>query len=339
MSGGVDSAVALLKRWMPAPAGRRDAAALDRSRPDPRPSACCSPEAVLAARATCHRLGLPARDARSAGGVPQRGRRALRAGLRARRDAEPVHPLQRQLPLRRALAFARRVGAAQLVTGHYARSPSTRAACSSRAAPIPPRTSRTCSAASIRGSFRALVPARRPDKEETRAEAAAAGLEAADRPESQEACFLAGADYRDFLARQGLESARGGRRRGRPRARAPRGVLALHARPAQGASASPPAGRSTRSAPIHARTRSSSARANRSPPRGARPEPGASSSRPSAWRRSSATARPRRATVSAEARGFRITLDEPAYGVAVGQAAVLYEGDAVVGAGLITPPR
>ena len=39
------------------------------------------------------------------------------------------------------------------------------------------------------------------------------------------------------------------------------------------------------------------------------------------------------------ARGFRLTLDEPAYGVAVGQAAVLYEDDAVVGAGLISASR
>jgi tRNA-specific 2-thiouridylase len=42
------------------------------------------------------------------------------------------------------------------------------------------------------------------------------------------------------------------------------------------------------------------------------------------------------ARVEPEARGFRLELDEPAYGVAAGQAAVLYEGDAVVGAGLIT---
>jgi tRNA-specific 2-thiouridylase len=41
------------------------------------------------------------------------------------------------------------------------------------------------------------------------------------------------------------------------------------------------------------------------------------------------------ATVAATARGFRLELDEPAYGVASGQAAVLYEGDAVVGYGLI----
>jgi tRNA-specific 2-thiouridylase len=33
--------------------------------------------------------------------------------------------------------------------------------------------------------------------------------------------------------------------------------------------------------------------------------------------------------------GFTLELDEPVYGVARGQAAVLYEGDAVVGCGVI----
>jgi tRNA-specific 2-thiouridylase len=41
-------------------------------------------------------------------------------------------------------------------------------------------------------------------KAQTRAEAAAAGLAVAARRESQEACFLAGGDYRAFLERQGL---------------------------------------------------------------------------------------------------------------------------------------
>ena len=51
-------------------------------------------------------------------------------------------------------------------------------------------------------------------------------------------------------------------------------------------------------------------------------------------RRSSATAhRPSPATVEPTPRGFRLELDEPAYGVAPGQAAVLYDGDAVVGYG------
>ena len=42
------------------------------------------------------------------------------------------------------------------------------------------------------------------------------------------------------------------------------------------------------------------------------------------------------ASAEATARGFRLRLDEPAYGVAVGQAAVLYDGDVIVGSGLIT---
>jgi tRNA-specific 2-thiouridylase len=33
--------------------------------------------------------------------------------------------------------------------------------------------------------------------------------------------------------------------------------------------------------------------------------------------------------------GFRLELDRPAYGIAPGQAAVLYEDDVIVGAGLI----
>ena len=34
--------------------------------------------------------------------------------------------------------------------------------------------------------------------------------------------------------------------------------------------------------------------------------------------------------------GFELHLDEPAYGVAAGQAAVLYAGETVVGSGVIT---
>jgi len=39
--------------------------------------------------------------------------------------------------------------------------------------------------------------------------------------------------------------------------------------------------------------------------------------------------------VEPEGRGFRLTLDRPAFGVAPGQAAVLYEDGVVVGAGLV----
>jgi tRNA-specific 2-thiouridylase len=42
------------------------------------------------------------------------------------------------------------------------------------------------------------------------------------------------------------------------------------------------------------------------------------------------------ADVEPTARGFVLRLDEPAYGVAPGQTAVLYEDDAVVGCGLVS---
>jgi tRNA-specific 2-thiouridylase len=41
-------------------------------------------------------------------------------------------------------------------------------------------------------------------------------------------------------------------------------------------------------------------------------------------------------SIQAVSRGFRVHLDEPAYGVAPGQAAVLYERGVVVGAGRVT---
>src|SRR5919108_4102497 len=57
MSGGVDSAVALLKS-LPNAVGVTLRLWLDPDGPNAE-RACCSPEAVLAARETCHGLGIP----------------------------------------------------------------------------------------------------------------------------------------------------------------------------------------------------------------------------------------------------------------------------------------
>ena len=72
------------------------------------------------------------------------------------------------------------------------------------------RTSRTCSRRSTpRCSTGLRSPSASRRRSETRREAGAAGLDVAERRESQEACFLAGDDYRAFLERQGLEPAEG----------------------------------------------------------------------------------------------------------------------------------
>jgi tRNA U34 2-thiouridine synthase MnmA/TrmU len=44
-------------------------------------------------------------------------------------------------------------------------------------------------------------------------------------------------------------------------------------------------------------------------------------------------------SVEPVSRGFRVRLDEPAFGVATGQAAVLYEQDVIVGAGRVASAR
>src|SRR5204862_1939653 len=56
---------------------------------------------------------------------------------------------------------------------------------------------------------RVSFPLGEQDKEAIRAEAERAGLAAAHKPESQEACFLAGDDYRAFLGRHGLAPRKG----------------------------------------------------------------------------------------------------------------------------------
>jgi tRNA-specific 2-thiouridylase len=163
-----------------------------------------------------------------------------------------------------------------------------------------------------------------------------AGLAAARRPESQEACFLAGDDYRAFLGRHGLAPQQGavvdedgnqlgrhegywrftpGQRRGLGLA-APEPLYVLGTRPAANAVVVGP--------------RESLAR-TRVETRG-RLYAGAERVEVKLRYRSPAV----RAEVAPTARGFRLELDSPAYGVAPGQTAVLYDGDAVVGCGTVT---
>jgi tRNA-specific 2-thiouridylase len=155
--------------------------------------------------------------------------------------------------------------------------------------------------------------------------------------ESQEACFLAGADYRDFLTRQGLDETDGpvldeeGRELGRhggfwrftPGQR--RGLGVATGEPLYALRADP------RTNAVVVGPREALARRQIRVGNGRRfVQVGRVEAK--LRYRSPAIA----GTVEDERRGFRIALDQPAYGVAAGQAAVLYEGDAVVGAGLIT---
>jgi tRNA-specific 2-thiouridylase len=339
MSGGVDSAVALLRARE---AGYEPVGVTLRLWTDPAgPSserACCSPEAVLAARETCHRLGLAHVTLDLREGFRRAVVRPFVSGYARGETPNPCMRCNGSFRFAALLSFARRIGARKLVTGHYARLAEHRGRLLlARGADPAKDQSYMLARMDPRLLPRLWFPLGEQDKDETRAEARAAGLEAAERPESQEACFLAGADYRDFLVRQGLaaragpvlseEGAELGRHEGfwrfTPGQRRGLGVAsgvplyALHTDPRTNTLVVGPRESLAR--------REIRARAGRVFVPVTRVD--------AKLRYRSA---PAAATVMRTERGFHLSLDEPAYGVATGQAAVLYEGDSVVGAGLIT---
>jgi tRNA-uridine 2-sulfurtransferase len=337
MSGGVDSAVALLRAG-PDAIGVTLRLWLDPRGPDTE-RACCSPEAVLAARATCHRLGIPhvTLDLRE-----EFRRAVVEPFVRGYAKGQTPNPCIRcngSFRFAELLAFAERAGAARLATGHYARIVERDGGLLlARAADARKDQSYMLARLDPRFLERLWFPLGGQGKEATRAEAARAGLAVASRAESQEACFLAGGDYRDFLERHGLVSQGGplvdedgnelgrhagfwrftpGQRKGLGLA-AGEPLYALRSEPRSntvvvGSRAALATREVTARGRLHVPvTRAEVKLRYRSPAVGAR-------------------------VTGADAAGFRLRLDEPAYGVAPGQAAVLYDGDAVVGAGTIVP--
>jgi tRNA-specific 2-thiouridylase len=334
MSGGVDSAVALLRAGEKA-VGVTLRLWIDPQAPDSE-RACCSPEAVIAARETCHALGLPhvTLDLR------EEFRRAVVApfvrGYARGQTPNPCIRCNGSFRFAELVAFARRAGASRLATGHYARIVEHRGRrLLARAADPAKDQSYMLARLDPRLLDRIWFPLGEQTKEETRAEAARAGLAVAKRTESQEACFLGGGDYRVFLERHGVEAADGpvvdetGRELGRHD-----GHWRFTAGQRRGLGVS--AGR-----PLYALRTVPAANTVVVGPReslavetiSARGRLYVSVERVDVkWRyRSPAVS----GSVETTAAGFRVRLDRAAYGVAPGQAAVLYDGDVVVGAGTL----
>ncbi|HVH52159.1 MAG TPA: tRNA 2-thiouridine(34) synthase MnmA [Gaiellaceae bacterium] len=334
MSGGVDSAVALL-RCLPNAIGVTLRLWLDPAGPDSE-RACCSPESVIAARETCHRLGVPhvTLDLRE-----EFRREVVGPFVQGYANGETPNPCVRcngSFRFAELLAFARRAGAERLATGHYARIAKHRGRLLlARGADVGKDQSYMLARLDPDLLDRVAFPLGDQTKEETRAEAERAGLAAARRAESQEACFLAGDDYRTFLERHGVESSAGaivdveghelgehdGFWRFTPGQRKGIGVASGSALYVLNADA---ATNTVRVGPRDALARRRVEAAGRLY---------VDVDRADAKLRYRSPAMG--AAVVAAADGFALDLDEPAYGVARGQAAVLYEGDAVVGCGTI----
>jgi tRNA-specific 2-thiouridylase len=334
MSGGVDSAVALLRAGSDA-IGVTLRLWIDPKAPDSE-RACCSPEAVISARETCHSLGLPhvTLDAREA------FRRAIvEPFVEGYARGETPNPCTRcngSFRFAQLLGFARRAGASRLATGHYARIVEHRGRLLlARAVDEQKDQSYMLARLDPRRLEHIWFPLGEQTKDETRAEAERAGMQVARRPESQEACFLGGGDYREFLERHGLPAREGavvdekGARLGAhqgfwrftPGQR--RGLGVSTGRPAYAVD-SDPRTNTVVVGPLESLARRSVTASGHLH---------ASVTRGDAKLRYRSPALP--ADVEATEDGFRLQFDQPAYGIANGQTAVIYEGDVVVGSGTI----
>jgi len=334
MSGGVDSAVALL-RAAPNAIGVTLRLWLDPAGPSAE-RACCSPDAVIAARETCHRLGLPhvtldLRDAFRAIVV-----QSFVDGYAEGLTPNPCMRCNGRFRFDALVDFTERAGADVLWTGHYARIVERDGlrliARGSDAAKDQSYMLATVDPALL---DRVAFPLGEQGKRSTRDEAAAAGLAVAERAESQEACFLAGDNYRSFLERQGLARQPGpiidergtvlgrhdgvwrytpGQRRGIGLASS-EPIYAIRSDPTTSTLVvGPRAALETRHVTVRGRLYLPVIRAEAK-----------------LRYRSDAVL----ADVEATEDGFSLILDEPAHAVAPGQVAVLYDDDAIVGAGVI----
>jgi tRNA-uridine 2-sulfurtransferase len=220
MSGGVDSAVAaLLER-------ERGAEVLGvtlKLWADPETDgakACCSPEAVLGARAVAHSIDVPHLTLDLEEEFRRRVVGAFLSGYGAGATPNPCIVCNGEVRIAAMVDLAERLGAGRLVTGHYARivadgdGPLLAAAAdeakdqSYMLAALPPPL-----------LDRLRFPLTELTKPQVREIAARHGLAVAHRPESQDLCFLAGQGKARFLRRHGGLHDRDGAvldRRGRP---------------------------------------------------------------------------------------------------------------------------
>ncbi|HEU4943591.1 MAG TPA: tRNA 2-thiouridine(34) synthase MnmA [Solirubrobacterales bacterium] len=204
MSGGVDSAVAaLLERER----GAEVLAVTLKLWADPETDgskACCSPEAVLGARAVAHSIDLPHLTLDLEEEFRRRVVGAFLSGYGSGATPNPCIVCNGEVRIAAMIDLAERLGADYLVTGHYARivsdggGPLLAAAAdeakdqSYMLAALPPE---------LLGRLR--FPLTELTKPQVREIAARHGLAVARKPESQDLCFLAGQGKAKFLHRHG----------------------------------------------------------------------------------------------------------------------------------------
>jgi tRNA-specific 2-thiouridylase len=345
MSGGVDSTVAVLELLAQ---GFQVVGATFRLWSDPvcaTGRTCCSPQAIQDARALAHGLGIPHFTVDLSDRFFEEVVQHFISEYAAARTPNPCVRCNAALRFQELRALADRLGLAWIATGHYARQEK---AAGSDPEGAGRRLRRARDSAKDQSYVLAQVAphllsgARFPlgglSKPETRARAREAGLAVHDSPESQEICFVPDDDYRRFLRERlgerpgrlvtaqgeilgehrGLYNFTVGQRKGLglggPR---PYYVVALRPDTAQVVVGTSEEARTTALRVVDL--------VRHQPHLPAQGE---------AQLRSSGAAVP--AAIEDRGECLILRLSEPVRGVAPGQAAVLYDGDEVLAAGVIS---
>jgi tRNA-uridine 2-sulfurtransferase len=163
---------------------------------------CCGPQAVMDARAVCHKLGVPYYLIDEAAEFQTRVIDYFAAEYKAGRTPNPCVLCNQNLKFGRLLQRADQLGAQYIATGHFARlekSPKGARTLLKRGRDL--RKDQSYFLFSLRQEqlARALFPLGDKTKSDTREVARHCRLKTADKEESMEICFVPDNDYGRFL--------------------------------------------------------------------------------------------------------------------------------------------
>lgn len=174
---------------------------------------CCGPQAVMDARAVCHKLGIPYYLIDEAAEFQDKVIRYFADEYKAGRTPNPCVMCNQNLKFGRLMQRADQLGARYIATGHFARverRPEDQRWLLRRGRD--PRKDQSYFLFSLRQDqlARTLFPLGGKTKGDTREVARHCQLKTADKPESMEICFVPDNDYGAFLEQANLVTRRRG---------------------------------------------------------------------------------------------------------------------------------